>query len=515
MANQEMTLTQSRFEFAKRNARFGYISTLATTILGFASRTIFIQSLGSAYLGVNALMTSVLGVLSFLELGIGAAMSYSLYKPVANNDVEKIRALARFYRTTYRVIALLVTIIGLALLPFIPRLAQGTEDLGDLRLYYALFLLANVLSYFAIYKTSIANAEQRNYIVTNIHTVISGITQIVQIVLLVVWANYLLFLVVMVLGRLVEQLYLNYYLNKRYSEYLKPPSVSLTAEELAPIKKNVKALIWHKIGEISVNQTDSIIIAAFVNVTTLGLISNYNLIINTATLFLSVAMNAAIGSFGNAIATSPAEDVYRNFKVYRFAAFWLYGLATVGMYTLITPLITLWIGGDNVISDLVILLILLNFYMLGHRTTINTVKSAAGIWAPDKYLPLIQAIVNLGLSIALVQVMGVAGVFLGTVAQGLIATIVRPIIVYPRVFKVPAREYFIDSTRFAAALLLAGGPAALLIPMWLQEVTLWSFLAALLAVFVWINLVFLACFGRSPEFRALRRRLLPPSRDVG
>ena len=249
-----------------------------------------------------------------------------------------------------------------------------------------------------------------------------------------------------------------------------------------PIKKNVKALVWHKIGDISVNQTDSIIIAAFINVTMLGMISNYNLIINTATLFLSVAMNAAIGSFGNAIATESPSEVYRNYKTYRFVAFWAYGLATIGMYCLLSPLVTLWIGADMAISDAVILLILLNFYMLGHRTTINTVKSAAGIWAPDKYLPLVQAVTNLGLSVGLVQVIGLPGVYVGTIAQGLIATIVRPLIVYPRVFEVKAREYFIDSARFTIAVILAGVPASFVTGRLLQPITWWSFAIALVVV---------------------------------
>lgn len=506
-------MTETRFDFARRNARFGYLSTLVTVVLGFVARTIFIKTLGSAYLGVNTLMTNVLGVLSFVELGIGAAMNYSLYKPMAVKDLNKVRALTGFYRRVYRVIALLVTIIGLALLPFIPNLAQGSEDLGDLRVYYSLFLVANVMSYFAVYKTTLANAEQRNYLVTNVHTVASLVTQLVQIAVLLIAANYLAFLVIMVAGRVLEQLYLNIFLSRRYRPYLEAPDAPLTPDELAPIKKNVKALIWHKIGDVSVNQTDSIIIAAFINVTTLGLIANYNMIINTATLFLSVAMNAAIGSFGHAIATAHPSDVYRNYKTYRFVAFWLYGVATVGMYCLVSPFMTLWIGADMVIPDVVVLLILLNFYMLGHRTTLNTVKSAAGIWAADKFLPLVQAATNLGVSIALVQVIGLPGVYLGTIIQGLLATIVRPMIVYPRVFKVSAREYFIDSAKFAVALLLAGGPASLGVSSWLHPISWWTFAVATLAVFLWTNLVFLLLFGRRPEVHALRSRLLrrPPS----
>lgn len=499
--------TESRFDFAKKNAKFGLLSTLMTVTLGFVSRTIFISSLGSAYLGVNALMVNVLGVLSFAELGIGAAMSYSLYKPIAEGDVELVRALTQFYKNVYRVIALIVTLIGLALLPFIPSLASESEGLGDLRVYYVIFLASNVLSYFAVYKTGLATAEQRAYIVTNIKTVATLSLHTLQILALLIWHNYLAFLIVMLAARVAEQLFLHVYLSRRYRAYLSTPRIPLQPHDLAPIKKNVRALIWHKIGDVAVNQTDSIIIAAFINITTLGLIANYNLIINTAALFLSVAMSAAIGSFGNAIATSTPAAVYQNYKTYRFAAFWLYGLATIGMFALLTPLIRLWIGPDMIVPREVVILILVNFYMFGHRVTITTVKSAAGIWAADRYLPLIQALVNLIASIALVLTVGLAGVFIGTVIQGLIATIARPIIVYPRVFQTSPWEYFHDSGRFLGALLLAGACATAVAAPLLHDVTIWRFCVALLAVFAITNIIFYSLFFRRPELDTLRRRL--------
>lgn len=506
-------MSTTRFDFTRRNALAGYVSTLVTVVLGFIARTIFIQQLGSSYVGVHALFTSVLGVLSFVELGIGAAMSYSLYRPVAKGETEKVRAFARFYRTVYRVIALLVTLIGLAILPFIPMLAEGSEGLGDLRLYYVLFLASNVLSYFAVYKTTIAQADQRMYLVTNIRTVASVVVQGGQIAFLLMGGDYLIFLLVMLVGRAAEQLFLNIYLSYRYADLLKAPTTKLADDDLDPVKKNIRALIWHKVGEIGVHQSDAIIIAAFINVTTLGLISNYNLVINSITMFLTVTLTAAVGSFGNAIATTSPQDVYRNFKIYRLAVFCIYGVATIGMYILLTPFVVLWIGEDMVIKDAVILVILINFYLSGHRAAIVSVKSAAGVWAQDKYLPLIQTVVNLVISIVLVQYIGLIGVFIGTIVQGIIANIVRPIIVYPLVFEAQPREYFIDGFRYAVALLVAGaGPAALVYSGTLPIETWWSFVLVGIALVVWVSVVFAAFFAWRPEGEALRTRfkVFPP-----
>jgi len=503
----------TRFDFTRRNAYAGYVSTLVTVILGFIARTIFIRELGNSYVGVHALFANVLGVLSFVELGIGAAMSYSLYRPIANGETEKVRAFARFYRGVYRIIALLVTLIGLAILPFIPMLAQGSEDLGDLQLYYVLFLASNVLSYFAVYKTTIVQADQRMYIVMNIRTAASVVVQSGQIAFLLLGGDYLTFLVVMLIGRLAEQLFLNIYLSRRYADFLKAPNANLAAEDLDPVRKNVRALIWHKIGEIGVHQSDAIIIAAFIDVTTLGLISNYNLVINSITMFLTVTLTAAVGSFGNSIATSAPADVYRNFKIYRLAVFWIYGLATIGMFVLLSPFVILWIGEEMTVSNTVILAIMINLYLSGHRAAIVSVKSAGGVWAQDKYLPLIQTVVNLVVSIVLVQIVGLVGVFIGTIVQGVIANVVRPIIVYPLVFEARPVEYFIDGIRYAIALVVAGAVPVTLIYSGTWTVgSWWSFTFAGIAIVLWVSLTFAAFFARRPEGQALRTRfrVFPP-----
>lgn len=499
----------SRLDFAKRNMRFGYLATLTSMLSSFVLRTVFIRELGISYLGVSGLFTNVLGVLSFAELGIGSAMNFSLYKPVAEGNLPLARSLLRFYRRAYRIIALSVTCLGLSLLPFLHHVVKDPGDVGDIRIYYVIFLFNNVISYFAVYKTSIANAEQRNYLVSNINTAASILTVAAQVAVLLIWGSFLGYLLAQTAMRLAQQIFLNAYLSKRYSHFLSGDVLALNEDELRPIKGNIGALVWHKIGDIGVHQTDSIVISAFIGLSTVGFVSNYTYILQSVSSLLWVAFGAATSSFGNLIATGSAGQRYNAYRVYRFIAFWLYGFCAIAMFVLFEPFVTLWIGAEMIIPDYVVLLMIVDFYMLGHRVTITNIKSAAGLWQPDKYLPLVQAAVNLVVSILLVREIGLVGVYIGTLAQGALASVIKPILIYQRLFAIPSSRYFVDGSAYATVVALAGVGCWLLRDLILVDVTWLGLLLLALSVVVLTNALFIVCFCRTQEFRYVRTHFLP------
>jgi len=146
-----------RIENAERNIFFGIIGNIVSFILGFISRTVFIHNLSVTYLGVNGLYTNILSVLSLAELGIGTAMNYSLYKPVAENNYETIKTLMQLYKKIYRIIAIIITVAGLILLPFLKFIIKdpGNISQNELFLYYLIFLFNTVSTYFVSYKYSL------------------------------------------------------------------------------------------------------------------------------------------------------------------------------------------------------------------------------------------------------------------------------------------------------------------------------------------------------------------------
>jgi len=487
-----------------RNAFWSYFSMIASLLIQFVSRTVFIRFLGEDYLGINGLFSSILGVLSFAELGIGTAMNFSLYKPVAEGNREKIKSYMYCYKWAYRVIAVIILIFGLVLVPFLPRLVKDPGNVGNITVYYLIFLFNTVTSYLVSYKYSLVNAEQKNYIYTNINLIISLTTTLIQIVTLFVFRNYLVYLLVAAGFGLVQKIFISEYLD-RLHPYLKDRDVQpLSAEEKNTLITKVKALIAHKFGEVCVHQTDNIIVSAFLSVGTVGLISNYNLIINTVRSCINILFNSVTGSLGNLVVTESKEKQYEIFRVYRFIGFWFFGFTAIALMILSTPFVTLWIGRSMVVSDLVIGLILIDYYMIGHRICLNNFKTVGGVFEQDKYVAVIQAVVNLVASVVLVKRIGLPGVFVGTILQGTIASVVKPVVVYRSLFQVSSKYYFIDAAKYLAAVMVAFAICWFLRGILLTEVTLLRFALMTLLTAVIPNLVFAAIFCRCKEFRYVR-----------
>ena len=500
----------SRIERASKNIKYGYLGTLLTLALKFISRTVFIYTIGVTYLGVNGLYTNILSVLSFAELGIGTAMNYSLYKPIAENNVEKIKALMFLYKKAYRWIALVVSFTGLFFIPFLSIIVKDPTGISlfELRVFYLIFLFNTVSSYFVSYKYSLVNADQKNYIETSIRTMSMIFTTIMQVLVLYFLKSFLIYLIVAALVELGQKIFANTYINKRYPYLLDKEVNKLSPMEIKNIKRDIKALVYHKIGEISVHQTDNIIISSFINVTTVGIVSNYTLIITSITSLINVMFNSIVSSFGNLIATEDVNKQFKMFKVYRFVGFWFYGFATSGFLILINPLIQIWLGPNMLISRIVVCLILVDYYFKGHRIVINNFKIAAGVFDADKHIAIIQSIVNLVISILMVRIIGLPGIYIGTIIQGLVSTFTKPVIVYKRIFQRSSKEYYKDSLIYLSVLCLSILILEVLKRIILIEITISSFIIMSFLVLIVPNLVFMVFLRNREEFIYLRKLIL-------
>ncbi len=491
-----------RVKAAARNIAFGYVGNIITQILGFILRTIFIEHLGDTLNGVNDLYTGILSVLSMAELGVGTALNFSLYGPVARKDYEKIKSYMLLYKKAYRIIGLVIGGIGLAISPFLPYLVKQPQGIGvrDLTLYYFIFLFNTVSSYFVAYKYSLVNAEQNNYIQTNIITITKMITVSLQIIVIIFTGNFYLYLLTAAFVELMQKIFVSRYLNKRYPYLMDKDVKSLSKEETGEIINKTKALVFHKVGDVARLQTDSMIISAFINVTLVGYVGNYNMILTSVANFVNIIFNSVLSGFGNLIATESREKQYRIFKVYRFFACWIYGFSAVGFFLLLTPFIMIWQGPEKVLAVSVVACILVDYYFKGDRIVLSNFKTAAGVFEQDKYLALIQGAVNLVISIVLVQRIGLVGIYVGTIVSGLIANFTKPIIIYRVCFDKGVKPYFVDSAKYLGVLAVILGILAVIKEAVMGTVTIWSFLVMFLVICVMFNGLFLAVFGRTEEF---------------
>ncbi len=496
-----------RVRQAEKNIFFGYAGNMIVIVMGLLQRTVFIRLLGRTLLGVNSLYTDILSMLSLAELGIGSALNYSLYKPVADNDLEKIKSYMRLYKRAYLAIAGVIAVIGVALIPFLPVLIQDSRGIGgrELMLYYLIFLFNTVSTYFVAYKYSLVNAQQRNYIQTNIATVTKIVTTLAQIAMLYATRSFLAFLLTQSVIELAQKIFVSIYFNRLYPYLLDREVRRLDREETQVVVAKTKALMLHKIGDVARLSTDSIIITYFMNVDWVGIVNNYTMIITYVSNFVSVIFNSVISGFGNLVATESREKQYDIFRVYRFFACWLYGFASVGFWLLLTPLIAgLWLGDAWALDQIVLTLILVDFYFKGSRIVLVNFKIAAGVFEQDRYLALIQGAVNLVLSVVGIRYIGLAGVYVGTVVSGLLANLIQPLIVYRDCFGRSVWSYFRDSLNY---LLVIAGVVLLMIPVkarLLSQTGVGTFLLMAAVVTIVYNTVFFLCFGKTREFAYLR-----------
>lgn len=490
-----------RIQHAAKNIAFGYIGNITSTVLGFVLRTVFIMKLDATLLGINGLYTGVLTMLSLAELGIGTALNFSLYAPVARKDYEKIKSYMLFYKKAYRVIAGIVAVIGIILIPFLKYFIKNPGDYGiqELTVYYLIFLFNTVSTYFVSYKYSLVNAEQKNYIQTNVLTLTKFATMILQLIVLLLTSNFLLYLLTAAAVELIQKIYVNHYLNERYP-YLKEKNVKpLEKEETQEIVNKTKALVFHKVGDVARLQTDSIIISSFIQVSLVGVVDNYTMVINSISGFVNIIFNSVISSFGNLIATESREKQYEIFKVYRFVANWIYGLSAIGFFVLLSPLIYLCFGEEWLLSNVVVGLVLVDYYFKGDRIVLSNFKTAAGVFEQDKYLALIQGAVNLVISIVLVQYIGLAGVYIGTIVSGLIANVTKPFIIYKTCFDRGVKEYFMETAKH---LIILGVVLIVIVPIskiMLQNITMISFVIVGVMIVIVYNLLFLLVYWKTKE----------------
>jgi len=500
-----------RVKSATRNIAFGYIGQVATMIMSFVLRKIFIMHLSETLLGINSTYTNILSILNMAELGIGTALNFSLYGPVSRGEKEKIKSYMQMYKKAYYCIALVVAVMGTALAPFLKYLVKKPDGvlLRDLTLYYFIFLFNTVSSYFVAYKYSLVNAEQKNYVQTNILTITKVITVFFQIIVIIVTRNFYLFLITDAVIQLLQKIFVSRYLNKMYPYLTEKDITPLSKEESDTVWKKTKALVFHKVGDVARLQTDALIISSFIEVKMAGFVDNYNMVISSVSNFVNIIFNSVISSFGNLIATESKEKQYEMFKVYRFFASWVYGYSCVGFMVLLTPLIRIMYGDYWALAPMVIYCILIDYYFKGDRIVLSNYKTAAGVFEQDKYLALIQGAVNLVISIALVQTsLGLAGIYIGTIVSGLIANITKPIIIYRACFDMSAKSYFVDTCKYLASLVFVLVVCNAISIRLLADLNIFTFLVMAVIITVVFNGVYFILYGRTTEFKYVLGKVL-------
>lgn len=404
-----------RTKNAGRNIVFGVMLKAYQIVIPFVMRTVMIYLMGVQYLGLNSLFTSILQVLNLAELGVGSAMVYSMYKPIAIDDETRICALMKLYRTYYRVIGLVIAIIGVFLTPFIPKLIKSDVP-PDINIYilYILNLAVTVLSYWLFaYKNCLLDAHQRTDVTSKVTLVTNTVQYALQILVLVLFKNYYAYVIVALFTQAMTNIVIAMVVTKMFPDYR--PNGKLESSEIKTINRRIRDLFTAKLGGTITNSADTIVISAFLGLTTLAVYQNYYFIMNAVCGFITVLFSSITAGIGNSLVTETIEKNYKDFKVFSFIICYILCICCCCFIGLYQPFIRLWVGNKYILDYRFVILFCVLFYCLELAMLWASIKDAAGLWHSDRFRPLVGASVNLILNIVLVQYCGLYGIILSTV----------------------------------------------------------------------------------------------------
>ena len=403
---------------ALRNMTFGVALKIYQVIVPFFLRTALIYFMGMEYVGLNSLFTSVLQVLNLAELGVGSAMIFSTYKPLAENDTVKICALMALYKQYYMIIGGIIAVLGIALTPFIPYLIKGDVPEGiNIYILYLLNLGATVLSYWLFaYKNSIFQASQRNDVISKITLFTSTVQYIFQFMAVCIWKDYYLYVIILLVSQALTNFITAVYADKIYPEY--KPKGQLDEETVKNIDQRIKDLFTAKFGYVTVNFADSIVISAFLGLSILGVYQNYYFIMSAVMGFVMIIYNACTAGIGNSLVTETKHKNFSDLQTLTFIICWISGWCSACFLCLYQPFMEIWTG--NLLGYGEVVLFSIYFYVYEVNQLLNTYKDASGIWHKDRFRPLTVSAVNLCLNLLTVQAWGIYGVLLSTVLSTVI-----------------------------------------------------------------------------------------------
>lgn len=409
------TMSTSRTEHASRNIESGIINKIITSLLPFVTRTMILYILGEEFLGLNSLFSSILQVLNLAELGLSEAIVFSLYKPIEVNDTKKIKQLMSFYCKIYKIIGGVIFGAGCALMPFLPKLINGSYP-SQINIYivFFIFLLNSACSYWLFaYKSVLLVAHQRYSVVTNVTTWITIIQYICQITILFVARSYYCYIVLLPAFTIIRNIYTAKIVDKNYPQY--KPEGKLPREDIKEICKSVSALMIGRFSDISRNSFDSIVISSFLGLIICARYNNYFFIYSMVYSLFSIITSSMQAGVGNSIVTETVEKNYQDFCFLTFIFSYLGALATSCLIVLYQPFITLWLGSESLLSDVDMILFCIYFFAISMTCARNLYMNGSALWWRGKLCFFWEAISNLILNIILGKIWGTTGILIATI----------------------------------------------------------------------------------------------------
>ena len=491
----------SRLKNSLKNSLVGLITQFITIILGFINRSVFIYFLSVEYLGISGVFTNLLTMISLAELGVGSTFVYSMYKPIAEGNKELIKGLMNLYAKAYKMIALTIAIIGLVILPYIDIIVGKDITISNIKLIYLLYLSNTVISYLFSYKRSIISADQRDYINLGYKYKFNIIKFILQMIFLYFTKNYIIYLFIQIICTLSENIVISQKTNKLYPFLKEKNKVEVPKNIKDELFTNIKATMIYKVSGAMLDGTDNLIISSIVGVVWVGLLANYNLIVSSINTMVSIVMNSIRASLGNFIAKETKKQQEDLLYIIFLISFFIYGTCSICLLSLINPFIEIWLGEEFLLNNTTLLIVILNFYIIGMQGTMWMYRSTMGLFKYGKWRPVLSAFINIFVSVILGKSMGLIGVLLGTtIARVLTNVWYDPIVIFKYGFNKSSKEYYLKYIKYIITLIITGFITINIMNRIIVSNFIHLILKSVLCVII-TNIIFIGIFKSNKEFK--------------
>ena len=479
-----------------------------TLVMAFVSRTVFIYVLGAEYLGLNGLFTNILSFLALSELGLGSAIAFLLYKPIADNDVERMKTVMHFYKRCYVVVGFAILLLGCCLMPFLDSMVTLDQNIPEnLYIVFFLFVLQSAVSYFfAAYKQTFVNANQKAYLLGKIEVAFTVVNCVVDIIVLLLLRDFLAYLAFKVIVVIIKNLVLSRKIDKLYPFLTEKVNTFLTKEEIRNVFKDMYSVTVFRLGSVLFNSVSNIVTSAIIGTIVVGYYSNYTMIVSQVEVLIMLVFNAVAAGIGNVVATESKEKQFAIYKKIDFITSAMYIICTVCSVQLLNSFIRLWLGHiaeEYVMSQFVVILIAGSMYQNCSCQVLERFRIANGLFKVGRDLQMIGGVINIIMSVVMAKFWGFEGVLISPFICKMLITVT------PFVAKVGSKSFgqsmgYMLKEYFAKFLLVC----AICITVWflcntIHCTTIGNFILELIITILVSVLMFSAFYYKTEEFRGV------------
>lgn len=400
-----------------KNAKVGLIVYAFDLLFTFFGRKYFIDILGPDLLGLNSISQSILRFLNLAELGIAAAVGFSLYQPLFNKDQKTINEIISLQGYFYRKIAFFIIGASIVLMAFFPLIfAKSGQPMYYAYASYIALSVSVLLSYWANYRQILFTADQKNYIVTYLfqggRVVKSGL-QILALLFLDPSYSFWVWLALEIAISLLSSAGLEWSIRKYYPMLKTSFALGKKVIHNYPrLMRTTKQVFFHKIGGFALSQSSPLIIYAYASLRDVTIFDNYNFIVLGIIIMFENLFNGMTAGIGNLIAEKNPEKVNKLYwELFAFRTFVCCTIATCTMF-LSQPFITLWVGSQYIMPKMALFWLMGTFFIRIFRGSTDSFLNAFGLYK-DIAAPIIEAVLNIGLSILFGYFWGISGILAG------------------------------------------------------------------------------------------------------